>query len=259
MPLFLSGLPLWIGAILLVVLPTVAAMCGPVVMRSRIGLARLASNNEIAGFKFATVGVIYAVMLAFAVIVVWEKFSDAEAVVVQEAGAAAAMYQLSTGPESDAVALRAALDNYLKLAIDREWPLMATAQESQDATRALDALYAATLRLAVDESRQQAVSFEMLKQLDEMTQARRARLHLAAGIVPGVVWMVLFCGAVLTVTFTFFFGGENLVAQVMMTGILSVIVFMGLLVIVSIDHPFTGPVRVGSEPLQAVVEDFGHR
>ena len=45
---------------------------------------------------------------------------------------------------------------------------------------------------------------------------------------------------------------ENLPAQVMMTGILSLIVFMGLLVIVSIDHPFTGPVHVGAEPLQTV-------
>jgi hypothetical protein len=60
------------------------------------------------------------------------------------------------------------------------------------------------------------------------------------------------------VGFTFFFGTENLAAQVMMTGILSVIVFLGLLVIVSIGHPFTGPVHVGSEPLQTVVEDFEH-
>jgi hypothetical protein len=34
--------------------------------------------------------------------------------------------------------------------------------------------------------------------------------------------------------------------------------FMGPLVIVSIDHFFTGPVHVGSEPLQTVVEDFEH-
>jgi hypothetical protein len=60
--------------VLLVVLPTIAAMCGPVLMRRQIGLERLASNNEIAGFKFATVGVTYAVLLTFAVIVVWEKF-----------------------------------------------------------------------------------------------------------------------------------------------------------------------------------------
>ena len=58
-------------------------------MRYRIGLERLTSNNEIAGFKFATVGVIYAVLLAFAVIVAWEKFSDAETAVIQEAGASA--------------------------------------------------------------------------------------------------------------------------------------------------------------------------
>ncbi len=41
-----------------------------------------------------------------------------------------------------------------------------------------------------------------------------------------------------------------------MTGILSVIVFMGLFVIVSIEHPFTGPVHVRSERLQTVAEDF---
>ena len=54
--LFLAGLPLWVAAILLVVLPTIAAMCRPVLMRRQIGLERLASNNDIAGFKFATVG-----------------------------------------------------------------------------------------------------------------------------------------------------------------------------------------------------------
>jgi hypothetical protein len=41
-----------------------------------------------------------------------------------------------------------------------------------------------------------------------------------------------------------------------MTGILAAIVFLGLLVIVSIDHPFTGPVHISHEPLQQVLKDF---
>ena len=53
-------------------------MCGPVLLRRWSSYERLSSNNEIAGFKFATVGVIYSVLVAFAVIVVWEKFNDAD-------------------------------------------------------------------------------------------------------------------------------------------------------------------------------------
>src|ERR1700730_473331 len=211
--LFLAGLPLWVAAILLVILPTIAAMCGPVLMRRRIGLERLTSNNEIAGFKFATAGVIYAVLLAFAVFVVWEKFNDAETAVVQEAGASATIYRLTTGPDPEGVAPRAAMGNYLRLAIDRDWPLMATGNESREVTQALNALYAAALRLVENGSRQPAIFVEMLKQLDAITLARRTRLHLATGIVPGIVWLVLYCGALLTVGFTFFFGTENLPAQ----------------------------------------------
>ena len=259
MALFLSGLPLGVAALVMVVLPTIAAMCGPVVMRRRVGLAALTSNNEIAGFKFATVGVIYAVLLAFAVIVVWEKFSNAETAVVQEAGAAATLYRLAAGPNSEAAATRAALSNYLKLAIERDWPLMAAATESRDVTQALNDLYAAAIRQMENQSRRPQVFAEMLRQLDALTQARRSRLHLAMGIVPGLLWMVLYSGAVLTVGFTFFFGTKNLPAQAMMTGILSVIVFMGLLVIVSINYPFAGPVHVGTEPLQTVIEDFDRR
>ena len=138
-------------------------MCGPVLMRRRIGLERLASNNDIAGFKFATVGVIYAVLLAFAEIVVWEKFSDAETAVVQEAGASATLYRLAAGPEPESVATRAALGNYLRLAIDRDWPLMATGKESREVTQALDALYAVALRLTENGSRQPAIFGEMFK------------------------------------------------------------------------------------------------
>ena len=171
------------------ILPTIADMCGPVLMRRRIGLERLASNNDIAGFKFATVGVIYAVLLAFAEIVVWEKFSDAETAVVQEAGASATLYRLAAGPEPEAVATRAALGNYLRLAIDRDWPLMAKGKESREVTQALDALYAVALRLMEKGSRQPAIFVEMFKQLDAITQARRTRLHLATGIVPGIISM----------------------------------------------------------------------
>src|SRR5262249_21655848 len=192
--LFLSGLPLWAAAILLVIVPTIAAMCGPVLIRRRIGLERLTTNNEIAGFKFATVGVIYAVLLALAVIIVWERFSEAESAVATEAGAAATVYRLTAGADAEAAATRAALTRYLSVVIERDWSQMAHEDASREANEALNAVYASTLALVQAGSRHQAVLSATFSQLDEITAARRSRLHLAHGIVPSMLWVVLVIG-----------------------------------------------------------------
>src|SRR5215471_7058687 len=97
---------------------------------------------------------------------------------------------------------------------------------------------------------------DVFAQLDNVTAARRVRLHLAFGLVPTVIWIALYAGAILTVGFTLFFGSKNLKAQVLMTGILSVLVATGLVVIISIDHPFSGAIHIRPEPLAQVLADF---
>lgn len=94
---FLTSHSLWISGIILIGLGTLLSMLGPALVRRYVALDRLTANNEIAGFKYAVLGVLYAVLLAFAIIVVWQKFSDAETSVVQEAGAATTIYRLSQG------------------------------------------------------------------------------------------------------------------------------------------------------------------
>jgi hypothetical protein len=198
-----------------------------------------------------------AVLLAFTVIVVWEKFSAAENAVDQEAASIAALLRYGQGKEPQAVALRTAVADYAKSAIEEEWAAMARESESHATTRALNAVYSTALALGAAGTRETADMAEVFIQVDNITAARRIRLHLATGLVPGVVWAALFAGALLTVAFTLFFGSENLPAQISMTGVLSVLVTLGLVVIISIDHPFTGPVRVRPDPLEAVLVDLG--
>ena len=42
-----------------------------------------------------------------------------------------------------------------------------------------------------------------------------------------------------------------------MTGALASLIFSGLLIIVAVDRPFSGTVKVGPEALVEVLEDFG--
>ena len=251
-------MPLWLSAVVVVLAPAAIAMAGTYVVRRRVGLARLRTNNEVAGFKFATIGVLYAVLLAFAVIVVWEKYSDAEERVATEAGAAASLYRLAEGMEGDArAAVRKQLTAYLESAIANDWPAMERGKASPETTRALADLYAAALTFRPADFRGAMLMEETLRQIDLLTEARRARVVKSAGAVPPVLWPVLVAGAVLTVGFTFFFGTENLRAQAIMTGALTVLIFSGLLVIVSIERPFAGTVKVHPEALIVVLRELG--
>ncbi len=255
--LFLTTMPLWLSALAIVGAATLVAMAGPSLIRRRIDLDRLSANNEVAGFKFATVGVIYAVMLAFSILVVWERFNDAENDVAQEAGAAATIYRLADGVDAGPrAAMRESLSAYLGAVVNQEWPAMAQGSASPVARHALDGVYSAILTFSPRDWRGSALLSEILRQTDQLTQSRRARLVMASGIVPSVIWVSLFGGAVLTVGFTLFFGAENLRAQTMMTGALTALIFSGLLVIISIDHPFAGQVKVAPEALAAVLADF---
>ncbi len=256
----LTSLPLWVSAMILIGFGTALAMLGPIIVRRHVTFERLTANNEIAGFKYAVLGVLYAVVLAFAIIVVWEKFGDSEVRVAQEAGAATTIYRLSQGMGEKAGAdIRGAVTNYLKLAIDDDWPAMdrGVPGASRAARQALDAMYAVLLTSEPAERGGNPLVAELLHQFDVMTEARRFRLIASQGNVPSVVWVVLFGGAVVTIVFTFFFGTVNLRAQTMMTGLLATLIFAQLWAIVAIERPFTGTVKVEPTALANVLADFG--
>jgi Protein of unknown function (DUF4239) len=253
---FITRSPLWVQTFWILIVPTVLFMIGPLLVRRYVALESLSTNNEVAGFKFATVGVLYAVLLAFSIIVVWEKFNDAEATVDHEASAAATIYHLTPGlAPAQAKATRDALTVYLKSVVADEWPAMEQGRANRRSSLALGAIYTALLADAAAKG-DATVKMEIFNQLNLMTQARRTRLLAAEGDVPGPLWIVLFGGAVLTLVFTLFFGTRNLGAQTLMTGLLSMLIFSELLIAVALDRPFTGGIRETPDAIIHVLKDF---
>jgi len=249
---------LWIAAFVLLVPTTIFAILGPAIVRRYVPLERLRSNNEVAGFKFATVGVIFAVLLAFAILVVWERFNQADIGVANEASAAATVFRLTQGLDAQhGAAIRKAMTEYLKAAIAKDWPAMERETSSPEVTAALSAIYAAVLKFHEFNANEALIVADILRNVDQISEKRRERLVAATGFVPSIVWAVLFTGAFVTVAFTFFFGTANLRAQTIMTSALSILIFGGLLTIVAIDHPFAGTVKVGPDALVSVINDFG--
>jgi hypothetical protein len=252
---FLTTRPVWL-LILLLILFTALAMLGPLLVRRRVALERLRINNEVAGFKFATIGVLYAVLLAFVVIIAWERFHDAEKALAAEAGSAATVYRLAEGLGAEAaVAVRSGMSAYLKSVLDEDWPAMAAGHSHPATSRALSAVYHEVVHYRPADLHDADLQEDLLRELDRLTEARRERLVMAEGTVPGAIWFVLFLGALLVLAFTFFFGTPNVVTQSLMTGVLAALIFSAILVIIAIDRPFTGAVTVSQESIRAVLAD----
>ena len=253
---FLTSRPVWV-LILLLFLFTALAMAGPVLVRRRIPLERLRGNNEVAGFKFAVIGVLYAVLLAFVVIITWERFYDAEKAMAAEAGSAATIYRLAGGlDETSGAALRADMSAYLKSVLADDWPAMGVGRSSRVTTRVLSDLYDLVVEYRPSDLHGADLQKDLLSELDQLTRARRERLVMAEGTVPSAIWFVLFLGAALTISFTFFFGAQSVIAQSSMTGVLAAIIFSLILVIIAIDRPYTGAIMVSKDSIRAVLEDF---
>ena len=87
--------PLWVTALFLTIGAALYSIGLTLIARWAYGVDRLKLNNEVAGFKFAVVGVFYAVMLAFVVIAVWEDFRKTEEAVRDEAKAAVDLHRIT--------------------------------------------------------------------------------------------------------------------------------------------------------------------
>ena len=255
--LWLTSLPLWQCAVLVIGLTTVGTMLLTVLIRRIVGFERLVSNNEVAGFKFAVLGVVYAVLLGFAVITVWEKFKQAQEAVTSEASASATIYRLTGGTEgASQAAVRAAVRQYLKKVVTYEANTMEIGDADVSTTLALNSLYNAVLALRPQGPEDLDLFVATLGELHTLAEARRERLELSRGAVPPVMWAVLFGGAVLTIAFAFFFGTKHVRSQVIMAGMLAAVIFMSVFVIININYPFTGELRVSLEPLKYTLDNL---
>ena len=252
----LARIPAWLSGLLVVGLSGAAALGTMLYVRRKIGIARLLLNNEVAGFKFATLGVVYAVLLAFVVIAVWERYESAEAAVESEGDAVLDLHALSYGlGEEQGRVIRSLLQRYVALVIDSEWPAMADGGDDPSAARAFRETALAVVRLQPETLGDQELYAHALSLLNTLGDNRRQRLSAAKGALPGVMWLVLAFGAAVTLGYTAFFGVQNVVAQALMTAALSLMVMVVFFLTVLLNYPFTGDVSIGPGRFHDVLVD----
>jgi hypothetical protein len=249
--------PLWVATVLITVVAEIYSVGLMLFTRYAYGVSRLSQNNEVAGFKFAVVGVFYAVLLAFVVVAVWETYRSTETAVRTEAKAAVDLHRVTYAlPVEGGAEIRERLITYVDDVRKDEWPSMSRGQPSEVVAKDLDKLTSAILAVQPVDERQLAIYQHALDLLTEMTDNRIERLESADGSVPRILWFVLIVGGTITLGYPAFFAASNLVAQILMTASLAALVALSLLLGLAFDFPFTGDPHVSDFPFEEALKQM---
>lgn len=248
----------WLSGILLVATLVLLAVAGLLLVRRRFGVETLKSNNEVAGFIYGIIGVLYAVLLGFTAIIVWERFDGAQAGVDQEANELADLFRDAQAfPDSVRVELETQLRQYARLVAENEWEAMAEQRPSPETWDAYNRLWRVYHLFQPETEHARIWYAQSLAKLNELGDQRRLRLlHSRSDGVPDVIWVVLLGAGAITISFSFLFGTRSARAQLLMTSSLAMTIALVLFSIMALEQPFAGITRVDPEAFHQTANIF---
>jgi hypothetical protein len=250
----LINVPLWVLVLVVIGVPALLAMAAVWLVRRRVCLEALAANNEVGGILFAITGTIYAIFLAFTVVVVWEELGQAETIVNEEAASLISLYHtVRPLPEPGATLVQQELRAYTLAVRDDEWETMAHGEPSPRAEETLASLWQTLTAFEPTTNGQIALHTEAIARLSELSRQRQLRIQASEQNVSDLFWAVLLGGAVVTIGFALFFGMPSVRMQAVMTGLMTALIAAGLFLVLVLDRPFTGSVRAEPEAYQHVL------
>ncbi len=158
---------------------------GLLIFRKLVSHTRLENANLVSGQVFQLAGVLYAVLVAFLVVVVWEQFGDAEDATQAEASAIAELLRDSTAiPAASRVEVQQSLIAYTRDVIDDELPRMRRGQTVEEESGPMTDVWSAYLGVQ-PQSRNEIAFFDHdIVKLNDLSANRKLRVSAGEASVP---------------------------------------------------------------------------
>ncbi len=219
-------------------------------------------DTTMVGLSYALCGGLYAVMLAFVAVGVFETMDKTSAVASSEANSLGSIEFDSAGlPPDLGIRVRADVDRYIDIVTQKEWP-------SQRAYRMEEANFeegwAQVRRISLDLAAfepatpgQATVKAEVEHLVNDLFASRRSRLLAASAHLPNAVWQMLVFGLGLLAIYVFLFGPHNYKIHMAVTALTMLSIGLTFTLIIALDYPFRGDVSVDSDSYRGVKETAG--
>jgi hypothetical protein len=248
-------MPLWLRTTLrlsaVVLVAAALSIFGLALVRQVIDFDSLRASSDSLGTFVQTLGGIYAVLLAFVVIVVWGQFNDARSFIDREANALVDLHRTSSGlPVHSRTVIQKELREYVEEVIAHEWRAMHKRDQStiERISGILDHVWTAIHTCEPRNECQQAMYSEVLSRFNDLTEHRTNRLNISGTRIPISLNVLLYTGAAIMIGSVYLLAFDRFWLHAAVTGLMTGAIAHILYLIYDLDHEFSGDWQVEKTP-----------
>jgi hypothetical protein len=225
------------------------------IIRKKIPHDMLIENHVVGGFLYNAVCVIYAVLIAFVVFVIWSNLEQTSSKIEGEANSLLDLYyDANVYPDSIKKEIQSTIREYAKRVTEEEWKAMSDGKPDDDAVKAFVRLNRIFLSVKSNQVPNNEVLAQAMKNIHEIREFRRHRLLSSRESMPDILWLVLILSSIILVVFTFFFSTKNIWHQNFMTAFLVFVSVLVLYLVFVLDHPFVGQNAIKPDAFQPLID-----
>lgn len=261
-PSFMAILPTWEVAVTFVGISVSLVVASTFALRRTIWYRQLADSTTFISVMYPMVGAIFGVVLAFTIVLSWQRFSQAEMHTASEVTLLSSLWRNSQAFEcKDRIDIEKRLIAYARNVVAREWNSLAVeGKQDPDTTRSYEEIWRFYRAYVPSSSYTERQFYESaLQQLDEFGIQRRHRLLSATSEISGIVWIFLCVGGLATVCIPMIVWTKLETVQVSVNGLMAFIVAFSLWIVASLQYPYSGDVSVSKAPFETLIESFERR
>ena len=235
-----------VGAVLGLVLLAVWAV------RRFVPATREGFDAEVSSQVLGVAASLFGLLLAFVVVIEFQAFSAAGDNVAAEAdGLAAIVRDSKVFGEPGGTRVRSAIGDYVRTVVDEEWPLMREGEESPAAWQAMDGIFASMQATLPLRRRRCAFYDDSVRHLNAVLEARRDRLGASDGNdLPALIAALVLVGSLVILGYVTLVGSKSTAFHAIGAGSIAVIVGFSLVVLLTLQFPFSGGLAVDSRPFE---------